>query len=98
MDPKKFIDDFKNLPSDQFRRKLNEVFRTKSCYANLDEKNKKTIFDLLDKHKDKIRSGYGIPPDTLRRESYKLYQDRIKLGLTDEDLKDVKEILGMFKK
>jgi hypothetical protein len=98
MDTKNFVRDFKNLPSDQFRRKLNEIVRTNSRYSNLDEKNKKVIFDLLHKHKDHINSGIGIPADTLQRESYHLYQNRIKMGLTDEDLKDVKEFLGMFRK
>ena len=98
MDSKSFVQSFKDLPSDQFKRKLNEVIRNNSRYSNLDEKNKKVISDLLAKHKDKIKSGYGISSDTLRRESYNLYQNREKMGLSEEDMKDVKEFLGMFKK
>jgi len=98
MDIKNLVKDFKDLPSDLFKRKLNEIVRTNSRFTNLDEKNKKTILDLLTKHKDKVKNGIGISADTLERESYKLYNDRIKMGLTDEDLKDVKDVLGMFKK
>jgi len=98
MDIKNLVKDFKDLPSDLFKRKLNEIVRTNSRFTNLDEKNKKTILDLLAKHKDKIKSGFGIPADILQRESYNLYQNRIKMELSDEDLKDVKEVLGMFKK
>ena len=81
-----------------FKRKLNELVRTNSRFNNLDTKNRKTVIDLVSRHADKIRKGYGISSDTIRRESYKLYHNRVKTGLTDEDLKDIKEIMGMFKK
>ncbi|MCU0678915.1 MAG: hypothetical protein MUC28_00510 [Planctomycetes bacterium] len=98
MDIKNLAQSFKNLPSDQFKRKLNEVVRTNPRFTNLDDKNKKVIADLLSKHKDNIKSYGGISSDTISRESYNLYQNREKMGLSEEDLKDVKEFLGMFKK
>jgi len=98
MDLKDLAKDFKNEPSYMFKRKLNELVRTNHRFTNLGTNNRKLVIDLIGKHSDKIRKGWGISADTIQRESYKLYQNRIKLGLTDEDLKDVKEIMGMFKK
>jgi hypothetical protein len=40
----------------------------------------------------------GISSVTIREENYHLYQNRIKLHLTEEDLKEIKLILEYFKK
>jgi hypothetical protein len=40
----------------------------------------------------------GISSVTLQNEAYRLYQNRIKLKLSEEDLADIKKILGLFKK
>ncbi len=98
MDVKDLIKTAKDMPSYQFKRRLNDLVRRDSKYANLDSKNKKTILDLINKHSSKIRSGWGISSDTIRRESYKLYQNRLKSGMSEEDIKDAKEILNLFKK
>ncbi len=98
MDIKDLVKDYKDLPSYRFEQKLNELVRRNYRYANLNQKNRKVITDLVKKYSGRIKDGRGITYDTIRRECYNLHQKRIKLGLTEEDLKDIKEVLGMFKK
>jgi hypothetical protein len=92
------VKNYKDLPSHRFKQKLNELVRSNYRYANLNQKNRKVITDIVKKYSGRIRDGRGISYDTIRRECYSLHQKRIKLGLTEEDLKDIKEILGMFKR
>ena len=87
----------KNLPDYEFERGLNKVVRENSKYRNLDEKNKKIIHELVNKYKPKLRKGIGIGYVNRRNDYYKLSKNRIKLGLTNEDLKDMKEVIDAFK-
>ena len=98
MDIKDLTKNYKDIPHYQFKRKLNELVRSNYRYGNLSQKNRKVILDLIRKYSSRIRSGQGLSYDTINRESYSLYKKRLQLDLTEEDLKDIKEILGMFKK
>lgn len=98
MDIKDLADDFKSQPTYMFKRKLNELVRTNVRFKNLDTKNRKTVIDIIGKYAVKIKKGYGISRDNIYREGYKLYKNRLKNGVSAEDLKDIKEIMGMFKK
>lgn len=98
MDIKALLANAKNLTSEELLRKINSLTRDDYRYGNLDEKNKKIILNLIKKHIGNIRDGLGISSAVLENESYRLYQNRIKLGLSEEDLKDIKEILGLFRK
>ncbi len=62
-------------------------------YQNWDESNKKVVLDLVKKFKPYLRKGIKISERTIRDESYRLWQNKLKLGLTEEDLKDIKEFL-----
>ena len=88
------MEDAKNLKDYEFERKLNDLVRNNYRYSNLNGKNKKIVLDLVKKYKSYLRKGIGISSTNLRNESYRLYQNRLKLGLTQEDLDDIKEILG----
>jgi len=94
MDIKDLMGNAKNLKDYEFKRKLNELVRSNYRYSNLNSKNKKIVLDLVKKYKSYLRKGIGISSTNLRNESYRLYQNRLKLGLTQEDLDDIKEILG----
>lgn len=98
MDIDELIEQAKILPEYEWERHFNEFIRQHTQYHNLDEKNKKVIFDLVKKFKPYLRKGIGISEQTIQKESYKLYQNRVKLNLTEEDLKDIKEILHLFKR
>ena len=94
MDTKDLMSNAKNLKDYEFKRKLNDLVRNNYRYRNLNSANKKIVLDLVKKYKSYLRKGIGISTTNLRNESYRLYQNRLKLGLTQEDLKDIKEILG----
>jgi len=98
MELKNVLNNVKAQPQYKVGRQLNDLTRQNYRYKNLNSQNRGLIKDLIGKHTDNIRKGRGISSDTIRRESYKLYQNREKLGLTPNDLKDVKEILNTFKK
>lgn len=94
MDVKDLMGNVKNLTDYEFERKLNDLVRNNYRYRNLNSANKKIVLDLVKKYKSYLRKGIGISSTNLRNESYRLYENRLKLGLTQEDLDDIKEILG----
>lgn len=86
------------LTAYDFKAKLNRLVRENYKYKNLGPKNRKIVLDLINKNSSNIRRGLGISAYTIRAESYKLYQKREKLKLSEHDLKDIKQILRAFKK
>ncbi len=97
MDIKDLVSDAKNLTDWEFERRLNKMVRENSRYYNLDDKNKKVILDLVKKYKPKLRKGIGISSTNLDLDRYRLRRDRLKLGLSEEDLKDMDEFIKGFK-
>ncbi len=98
MDIQELLATAKMQTFDRFAQKLNTLVRENYRYSNLDEANWKIVLGIIKKHLSNIHNGYGISSTVAEREIYKLHQDRIKLNLTEEDLADIKEILGLFKK
>ncbi len=98
MDIKNLVRNAKQLTSCEFEKKLNKLVRDNYHYRNLDRRNRKIILDLIKKWKEKIRRGTGISDSAFRTEMHRLYKDRIKLGLSEEDLKDIKEIMDAFRR
>lgn len=98
MDLKSLLQDAKNLTSYEFEQKLNKLVRDNYRYKNLNSKNKKVILDLVKKYKPYLRKGIGVSSSTVRNDMYRLYQKRLKLDLTKEDLDDIREILGKLRK
>ncbi|PIR13448.1 hypothetical protein COV49_02185 [Candidatus Falkowbacteria bacterium CG11_big_fil_rev_8_21_14_0_20_39_10] len=98
MDIKDLLKNAQHLTDYEFEQKLNKLARDNYRYRNLDEKNRGLVFDILKKYRGYLRKGIGISYSTLQNESYRLYQNRLKLGLTEDDLKDIKEILSSFKR
>ena len=94
MNIKDLMKDAKNLKDYEFERKLNELIRNNYRYSNLNSGNKKIVLDLVKKYKSYLRKGIGISYTNLRNETYRLHKNRLKLDLTEEDLKDIREILG----
>ncbi len=88
----------KNEPFERFELRLNDFLRYKSEFKNISGENKKIVLSLIKKHLSDIRNGIGISDYVIRQEMYKLHEDRLKLGLSEDDLEDIKEILNLFKK
>ncbi|MBI4779105.1 hypothetical protein HY797_01470 [Candidatus Falkowbacteria bacterium] len=98
MDIKDLLATAKTQTFDRFTQKLNTLVRENHNFSNLDESNRKIVLGIIKKHLSEIHNGLGISSVTLRNEAYKLYQNRIKLKLTEADLEDIKQILELFKK
>ncbi len=98
MDIDKFFDNIDHTSTVILKRNFNNLLRYKTKYKNLDQKNKDLLFDLIKKYKDKLRKYHRIDSTTIRLEINKLRRNMSKNGLSLEDLKDIKEILGEFKK
>ena len=88
----------KTLTSDEFERKLNKLTRENYRYKNLDKKNKKLLLDITKKHRNQMRQGIGLSHSALKNEMNKLHRNRFKNDLSDKDIKDIREVLGAFKK
>ena len=98
MDINELLSAAQTLTSELFSRKLNEFIRANFRFSNLNEKNRRIFLDLVAKYKqDYLRHGRKVPGERLRLYSLKLYTDRVKLGITEEDLKDLRELLAIFK-
>ncbi|KKQ62225.1 MAG: hypothetical protein US81_C0001G0016 [Parcubacteria group bacterium GW2011_GWE2_38_18] len=93
-----FLNNTKNLTAYQLEQKLNSLIRQNYHYGNLGAENKKLILDLIAKYKPAIIAGRGISSIEFRNENYRLYENRLKLKLSEKDLADIKEILSHFKK
>ena len=97
MNIKDLMADAKNLTDYQFEHKLNKLVRVNYRYRNLSNDNKKVVLNLVKKYKKYFRKGIGISYINVRNEMRRLYSNRLKLDLTKEDLKDIREILGELK-
>jgi len=97
MDIDDLLKDAQHIPDYMFARRLNKLVRENSRFRNLDSKNRELVLDITDKYRDKLRRGIRISALTIRNDTYRLYRNRLKLGLTEEDLDDIKDILNMFK-
>ena len=92
-----FTKDLGHTTDYDIERRLNKLVRDNYRYQNWDESNKKVVLGLVKKFKPYLRKGIKISERTIRDESYRLWKNRLKLGLTEEDLKDIKEFLGGLK-
>ncbi len=78
-------------------QRMDALMRRNPRYRHLDKDNQDLIKDLLEKYKVKKRKGISISGLSVRRDMYSLYHNRIKLGLTLNDLDDVRDLLTSLK-
>jgi len=97
MDIKDVLKNIKATTSYQVEQKLDHLVRTSPHFNNLSETNKDLVLDLMKEYKDHIRRGIPISALKVREEMYHLYQNRLKLKLTKNDLDDIREILNAFR-
>jgi len=89
--------DFTNQNSYTLKQRLTRLMRLNPDFKNLDKDNINLVFKLLKKYQDKLRSGLKPSRSTIREDKYYLYEHRIKLGLSDEDLRQLGHLLESFK-
>jgi len=88
--------DAKGMTSYRLDQKLDEFFRKNPSFKNLRD-NQEIIFDLIHKYKEKSRRGISTSRLTVKRDMYRLYQQRKQLGLSLADLDDLRDLLASFK-
>lgn len=89
----------KNLTSQtnyRLTQRMEELMRTNPSYKNLDGANRELVLSLIKKYKEKIRQGIKPSGLTVREDKYRLYENRVKLGLTRYDLDQINELLDGF--
>lgn len=78
-------------------QRMDALMRTNPNYRNLEGANKELVLNLIKKYKEKIRKGIRPSSLTIREDKYHLYQNRIQLGLTYQDLEQINDLLDGFK-
>lgn len=97
MDIKDLMKNIKNMTSDEIENKLDHMVRTNSRFSNLDEKNKEIVLDLVEKYKKDVCNGITITSDKIQHDTHPIYEKRLSLGLTENDIEDIRDILRAFR-
>jgi len=97
MDLKDVTKDLTEQTAYRIEQRFKEMLRTNPRYRNLNAGNRQLILDLIAKYKDKIRHGIAPSAYTIREDMYHLYENRLKLNLTYNDLDQIRELLASFK-
>ncbi|MHB8904089.1 MAG: hypothetical protein ACYC40_03235 [Patescibacteria group bacterium] len=97
MDFKDVTKNLTSLTDDRIKNRMDELFRVNPRFSNLDSANRELIFGLIKKYKEKIRSGVKPSAYTIHKDTYNLYENRLKLHLTSTDLDQIRNLLGSFK-
>lgn len=97
MELQDFLLRVKDLDESHLRLKLHDLIREKSKYKILDTNNQELIMDIVMEHRDKWRHGLGISQQKIDKEYHNLYENRSELGLLENDLEVMKEVLMFFK-
>lgn len=98
MDLKGVTKDLTDQTAYRLEQRFDEMFRTNPRYKNLDEGNRRLILNLIEKYKEKLRHGISPSRLTIKDDMYRLYQNRLKLKLTYNDLDQIRDLLESFKK
>jgi hypothetical protein len=97
MELKDVTKDMTNQTNYRITQRMEELMRTNPRYKNLDGANREVVLSLIKKYKEKIRQGIKPSRLTVREDKYRLYENRIKLGLTEYDLEQINNLLDSFK-
>lgn len=97
MDIKDLLKNIKHMTSHELEHKLNEIIYQNHSLNNLSGENKSLILELIEGYKRNLIHGIAITDQKIHHDTYQLYQDRIKLKLSEKDLADIKELLIAFK-
>jgi hypothetical protein len=97
MDLKDITHDLSNQTNYRITQRMEELMRTNPRYKNLDGANRELVLGLIKKYKERIRQGIKPSSLTVREDKYHLYENRIKLGLTEYDLEQINNLLDSFK-
>ena len=78
--------------------KFDRLMATSPRFKNLDQANRQVVLDLVKKYKERVIRGIEPTRLMIKEDRLNLYQNRIKLGLSETDLKQIYSLLESFKK
>ena len=90
----------RSVSRDRLARDFNELLyksRASHAYDHLNSGNLDFVWQIIMKHRDRLLAGEKASGTDIDREYYDIYEHRHELGLLENDLADVKEILNSFK-
>lgn len=97
----KITDITNNLTNETNKRmnvKFDRLMATSSRFKNLDQANRQVVLDLVKKYKERAIRGIEPTSRMIKEDRLRLYQNRVKLGLSETDLKQMYSLLDSFKK
>lgn len=97
MDLKSITRNLKDQTDYRIDQRFDELMRKNPSYHNLDAENRELIMKLIGKYKEKLRKGIKPSRLTIKEDMYHLYQNRLKFGLTYNDLDQIRDLLAGFK-
>lgn len=77
--------------------KMGRLIATNPSYKNLNKTNRELIEELIKKYKERARKGIAITRLMIKEDRSYLYSNRLKLGLSSTDLKQIFDLLDSFK-
>ena len=86
-----------NETNERMVLKFDRLMATSVRFKNLDEVNRQVILDLIKKYKELLEDGIKPTRLMIKRDRLRLYENRIKLGLSETDLKQIYSLLESFK-
>jgi hypothetical protein len=98
MDIRDLVKNLANLDYDHLNNRLQELVDHNPRFYHFSRENKELLLDLLKKYRDYLRQGIGISETAINHEYHELYERRLSLKLSEEDLRDIRELLEAFKK
>lgn len=99
MELKEIAQKAKDLSPREMDREFRNYFaRNRERFRHLDENNRDLIMDIIEDHRRKAMRGVDVSERDIEREYHRLWQRRLDLGLKEQDLDFVKEVLSWMRK
>ncbi len=86
-----------SIDADRLARHFREAMHHNLSYDNLDEAEKSFVFDIILKYRTKLFKHERVAGVDLEHAYYRIWEKRHALGLEENDLDKIKEIIYSFK-
>jgi len=87
----------RSVSRERLIRAFKEFMYHNHDYDHLDNSNRDLILNIIMKHRDQVVAGRHSSSVDIDREYYSIYEHRQSLGLLENDLESIKQILNSFK-
>jgi hypothetical protein len=87
----------RGINREHLSRAWREMMLHNLAYDNLTQENKDFIIDLIFAHREKLFRNIHLSQSEIDHEYYRIWEKRKTLGLLENDLENVKEVLQSFK-